>query len=454
MTVDEPTVEAAQQAKCAACGRRRTDDRVCTPCRATITEQLGYLLAAHRQLPVAQVPAKGGETDRVRSSKSAPLPLRLDPLSLGAAGADESDVAETFIPKMRVWTEPKVVPLLTGGVYVDTEVDVTHRERYLVPAGDQGGQPSITAWAKAWVADWRAEFNHSKPQPPALKLRPAAPQPEPRVGAGWVRTDTARSLLTQYLAAIRGAGQREIVRDVLGLDTHLPPSGEPDPVAREWAHRYGEARDALELVNDVKYLRTWLDEACEKHPDIALFASSLRSLDRALKTVLGDRDDKVWLGRCPVGHRHEGHTFGRALYDRDSEQATVCGAPLWREPFTSIVVCPRCGQETPERDLLTLSGWIRVAWPVDLRRRYPVDEVDEIQWATGGKKFGGEPGPPDLRMPCCGDCGRPVAVEWKECTERADVDTLPDGKRVPRRMWRIASTFCPWPGCGTEQAAA
>ncbi len=453
MTVDESPDTPA----CVCCGHRRTDDRVCTPCRTTIGTQLTYLLAAHRQLPVAQIPVKGGG-EKVRTSKSAPLPLRLDPLSLGADGAPDTDVPETFIPKMRVWTEPRVVPLLTvvdgERVYVDTEVDVTHRERYLIPAGDQAGQPSITAWASAWVADWRAEFGHSKPSPKPLKLRPAAPQPEPRVGAGWVRTDSARSLLTQYLAAIREAGQREIVRDVLGLDTHLPPSGEPDPVAREWAHRYGEAHDILQLVANVRYLTTWLDEACEKHPDITLFAATLRSLDHALKSVLGDRDDKVWLGRCPVGHRHEGHVFGRELRDRETGEPVVCGAPLWREPFASIVACPRCGHETVERDLLNLSGWVRVAWPVDKRRRYPVDEVDEIQWATAGKRFGGEVGQPDLRMPCCDDCGRPIGVEWKECTERADVDTLPDGKRVPRRMWRIVRTFCPWPGCGQNRLAS
>lgn len=63
-----------------------------------MAQQITYLLTAHTRLPLAQIPTRG-DGERVRTSRSAPLPLRLDPLSLTGGGwadafADQDTAAE------------------------------------------------------------------------------------------------------------------------------------------------------------------------------------------------------------------------------------------------------------------------------------------------------------------------------------------------------------------------
>lgn len=410
---------------CACCGRRTTSDRVAPACIARMHDELAYLLPALRALPLAMVPGRGGG-EKVRTSRSAPLPLRVDPLSLAAGGGE---VRDAYVPAVE--SEP-AIKVVRG-----EQVTVIVRRRVMVPADDQAGSLPLVAWASAWVADWRAEFGHAPAAAPAPRLVPPTVI-RPVVGAGWLRTPVARTVLIGYLAAVRDAARREIARDVLGLGdaSALPDGADPDPSAREWAIRFGQPSESLALAQHVGYLRTWLPHAAEEHPDIALFARALSALVKACRFVLGDIDDRSWLGRCPTGYRtHDGQIVGRLLHDRDSGDEIVCGAGLWHEPATSKLVCPRCGTETDSRGLLPLSGHIRQAWPVDRRRRYTTDEADALAYAAQGQR-------PDLRMPTCGDCGRAIGVRWKPATERSDT----------QRMWRIDGTYCP-ARCGEDEGS-
>ncbi len=442
----------APKTPCHVCHRRTTTDRVCHPCQTTMGEQLAYLQTAHRRLPVAQIPTRGGDQQKVRATRTAPLPLRLDPLSLTADGRDDTDVHDAFVPAFTVRVERRTIQVLTMvnvgtedkptmmPQYVDREQDVTVREpvlgpggrRMLVAAGDQGGVLPLPVWTQAWVADWRHTFGHSVPATPAPRYVGEQTQ-TPVVGAGWLRTPAARQVLAHYLAALETAARRDYTRDVLGLNTHHPVDrgGEQDPTARAWTIRYGHAPQHLALGNDVRYLTTWLAEACDRHPDIGVFAAALRGLHAACTRVLGDLDDKTYLGRCPTGHvLPDGAVAGRELVDRATGERTVCGTHLWHDPHVSVVACPRCRHEYGPQDHQRLAGWIRRAWPVDRKRRYTLPEANDIQFASSGR-------PTELRMPRCPDCGRPVVVEWARATERGD----------PESMWRIAEVGCP-AGCG------
>lgn len=467
----------APKTPCAVCHRRPTTDRACAGCVTLMTEQLAYLQVAHRRLPLAQIPTRSGDQEKVRATRSAPLPLRLDPLSLTADGRDDSDVHDAFVPATTTRVERRTVPELTmvntgtddeptmTPTYVDRECDVTVREpvltgdgrRVLVAAGDQGGVLPLPVWTRAWVLDWRTLFGHSVPVEPVPRLVAPAVEVPPFVGAGWVRTPFARALLARYLAAVHDLARREMVRDRLGIGAghrtrmveergairyvgdparpHQPDAAgaEPDPTAREWTIRYGQAPEHLALGVDVRYLTTWLAEACDRHPDIAMFAASLRGLHAACARVLGDADDKTYLGRCPTGHvLPDGTVAGRELTDRSTGEPTVCGTHLWQDPHVSVIACPRCRHEYGPREHLRLAGWIRLAWPVDRRRRYTLPEADDIQSASAGQAT-------DLRMPRCPDCGRPMAVAWARATERGDRES----------MWRIAEVTCP-AGCDAD----
>jgi hypothetical protein len=444
-------VEPAEHQPCAVCQRPRCSpkgcrchDRVCPRCRTDLDEQLAYLAAAPRRLPLALVRGQGGG-EKVATSKSAPLPLALDPLSLTAGGRLDDEVRDAFVPHITVWTTVETVQLGTrdehGQMHPrDHEVLVTHRHRELVPAGDQHGPLPLAVWARAWAADWRDQFGHSAPAERTGTTHPSAAG-APKVGPGWLRTPATRRLLSTYLDAYRSAAVRTLAADVLGLGPAVTAGerdqrGEDhDPLAREWGHRYAEPSSDPAFALDIGYLRTWLGHACDQHPDIGHFAAALRALTTAVRHTLGDRDDRVYLGRCPTGYRlPDGTLAGRELHDRDTGEPVVCGAALWHEPTASVIVCPRCHHEYGEREHLRLAGWIWRAWPIDRRRRYTLDQANDIQQASLG-------GATELRMPRC-EHGRPVAVTWRDATEPGDFDLL-GGRKVARRMRRIAAVGCP-----------
>jgi hypothetical protein len=457
---------------CAVCHRNRCSpkgcrchDRACPGCKATLDEQLEYLAVANKRMPLALVRGAGGG-EKVRTSKTAPLPLNLGPLSLTAAGRTDDEVRDAFVPKTDTWTTIEritVTEYAADGTPAIREQDVElihrgpvldeHGRRVLIPAGDQHGPLPLDVWARGWALDWRTEFGHSIPGEPQRRLVRPKPAPGPRVGPGWLRSPVARSALDAYLAAIRRAATRTLAADVLGIGPAVTSAqrdvlGEDhDPLAREWGHRYGDPASNPRLAADVGYLRTWLGHACEHHPDVAGFAEALRALVTAVKHTLGDRDDREYLGRCPTGYRlPDGTRAGRELHDRETGDPTVCGAALWQDPAASVIACPRCHQEFSEREYLRLAGWIWLAWPIDRRRRYTLDQCNDIQQATLGGKT-------DLRLPVC-EHGRPVAVTWRDATEPGDYDKV-NGRRVPRRMRRIADVDCATGGAlHTEQAAS
>ncbi len=77
------------QVPCAVCGRETDLPMTCRPCRNRVR---GFLLALPElvaQTWMARHPAqRGGESDRVQTSKSAPIPLRLDVLNLLGPSAE------------------------------------------------------------------------------------------------------------------------------------------------------------------------------------------------------------------------------------------------------------------------------------------------------------------------------------------------------------------------------
>lgn len=370
--MSQPEPRPDDRPACVVCRRRRTDTRVCQGCTDLMAGQLGELPELERRLPLAQVRAQGvGE--RVSGSRSAPLPLRIDPLSLTAGD-----------PRVADWT---------------------------VDQADQSGDLPIGAWVDAWAWDWRRTFGHALPERSEPRLAPERPAPAVTVGAGWLRTPAAREALSRYLAEIEAAARRDLARLLLGLGDALPRGERPeDPVADEWAVRWRDAGRHVQLGTHVRYLTTWLDHACDTHPDVVTFAASLRALVGSAHAALGDGDDLTYLGRCPV-----------PLLDRETGVEAPCGAGLWSDPHVSVITCNRCKTETPERGWLRLAGAIRRVWPLDPRRRYTRAETEALAGT----------------VPCQG-CGVPLDLRWVGATERRDA----------RAMWRLTATVCP-AACGT-----
>lgn len=391
---------------CAVCRRRPGDPRVCQPCTARMDTQLGELGDLWPRLPLAQLPAATGlGGDRVRTSKTAPLPLRLDALSLTAGGTGEA--RHTYVPAVRTWTSSIDVTVTTTGDDGQPVTDIRtvttwHRELLrdergrpvMVPAGDQAGVLPIATWLQVWEAEARRALGHAQPAgPESARLAPPAPDRLPQLGLGWLRDDHSRQVLHDYLGAVIAATQREINRVVLGLGTREERAAatERDPAAEEWALRYRSADRAASVRHRLRYLRTWLPTLSEQLPDVDVLAASLAHLLGACRAVLGDHDDRQYLGRCP-----------EPWTDRGTGEEQVCGAELWHEPHVSLIRCPRCHAETSPDGYLWLGKRIRAVWPVDARRRYTEAERDETV------------------APPCADCTLPLAVEWREVTARRD----------------------------------
>ena len=159
------------------------------------------------------------------------------------------------------------------------------------------------------------------------------------------------------------------------------------------------------------YLTQWLAEATDRPQAFADFAASLRTLTGALRAALGDIDDVEYLGRCPD-----------EAEDRATHARSVCGAPIWHDPYASVITCPRCRTETGRDRSIWLARRILDAWPIDRRRRYPRGLIDILRDST------------------CGTCATRLDVEWIDATERADRE----------RFWRPGRLTCPT-GCEVAQ---
>jgi hypothetical protein len=207
------------------------------------------------------------------------------------------------------------------------------------PVLDQVGQLPVAVWLGAWARDWRDMFGHD-------------PRPRGRQPGGVVSSD--RRMAARLLDSAAWERVERVNPD--------HPDGEPivewlnrprptDVVDAEWRSRFGVAAGDQVVVTDAGYLAATLGWACEQHPDIGGFLTQLRAVVGAVRAAVGERSDLVYLGRCP-----------EVLRDRETGGEEPCGAHLVQDAHVSLVVCPRCRAETPERRWLWLAGRIRATW--------------------------------------------------------------------------------------------
>lgn len=387
---------------CIVCNRRApARGYVCDGDRAGMAKMLTDLPRKLAALAVQLVPGQAVAGERVATSRiGSPTPARLDALSLLGPGSEY--VIAGMHPLIRRWQTQRTVEVTVEfgpdkGKKVLRTVTEWHQELVRDQAGgvvmaedhDQVGVVPPVEWLDAQVRAWRRHFGHSVPQRTFRTLG-----------------QSSRGRLTEQADTAIGAM-------VAGLET----AGR-DVLADEWEVRFGESPRYAAVGTDIRYLLTWLDEACDTNQHLAAFAFELRSLTAELTRVLGEQPDQQWLGRCPT-----------PITDVNTGQSRACGAGLWQDPYTGVytngshsgpgqVQCPRCHSTWAQRELLHLAREIRKAWPIDRRRRYHRNEIE------------------DLIPPACPDCGQPVRVFFREVTASAD----------DRRWWRPDRIVCPQ-GC-------
>jgi hypothetical protein len=372
--------------QCVVCRRREpASGHVCTEDRNRINTWLDDLPRKMALLPLMLVPGQSPPGEKVTQSRvGSPVPTNLDVLSLVGPGA---------LPvQVRRWSVSRQVRVeIRAGAYTHTtNRQVTQWFQELVRDPDTGQPVKVTdddqagvlppaEWLDQWVRRWRLAFGHKVP-------------------ARTVKVHRVQLTAREYQRA---------VEQFLSRHPHARRVTVDDPLADEWETRRDAHPPAQAPTWDVAYLRTWLDEACERGDiDLASFTAELLSLSAELTRVLGEWPDQQWLGRCPA-----------VITDRADDSRATCGAGLWQDPHASVVECPRCHSAWgPQRvQLVHLAAEIRRAWPLDRRRRYHVEEIDA------------------LRPIGCAACTQPVRITWQEVTATGD----------DRRWWRPVSTRCP-----------
>jgi hypothetical protein len=348
---------------------------VCARCRHQTTEQLAALPGLRARLRTALVPGSGGGGERVSTGKGeAPMPARLAALSLLANGSDEARCL--FVPAVLVWT---TVEADGSKRWHREQVRDRTGRRVMALADDQTGVLPVATWLRSWALEWRAALGH-----------------------------TAGAVLPRFVGRSAPEHRQRIGADQLGIARAAAVADRPDdPVEQDWDDRWPATGWGRNTQAHHAYLSEWLPEACERMPHIGDFAASLRTLTGALRAALGDIDDVEYLGRCPED-----------VTDRACGATTVCGAPIWHDPYASVITCPRCHTETSQERRIWLARRILDAWPIDRRRRYPRGLIEV------------------LRRPACITCSSLLRVEWVNATEHADRE----------QFWRPGAVTCPL-GC-------
>lgn len=342
---------------------------------------------------------------------------------------------------------------------------VTTARPRLVLDDDQVGSIPPAEWLDMWVRRWRLALNYTtSPLRAQVNLTVAADQRQ-RVDRATIaqrlrsaRQSPALMPAVAQLIAIQRAYENHLQRakfavrmGLMGLRYdgpehqarvaaalgagQLPAEGIPpgatftpvhDPVAADWAMRYGYAGVAAAVEVDAGKLSEWLPLAADTdHDDVdlAVFATELGGLHRELEHVLGETSDDQWLGKCPA-----------KLRDADGEETDqLCGAGLWQDPYRSRVDCPRCHTSWPQRDWMYLATMIRISWPIDRRRRYYQGDKVAAEKAIRDRAESG------ARGYRCRGCERILAVEWAETTRRGELT----------RTWSPVRLACPG-GCLSE----
>jgi hypothetical protein len=417
---------------CTICRKQQpTEGRVCNPCRLSIGAHLDRLLSRLTELPLHLAPSSAPPGERVATSRTgSPTPARLDVLSLLGRGAVVTGDLGAQRPLVRRWYTNREVDVSQRGVPSSTVVITEWHQEFvrdpetgapvMVADDDQVGLIPPREWLGQQVDAWRAVLGRYRP--PAARVS-AAEQPGEQLGdeaLRWLlRYAPPGVVVNAWMARVMvdayRHGRAQLIAGMSpGYAGNRPAEvREEDPLADEWRIRFGEAGPARAPAENVRYLRSRLDLVCDRDDlaiDLHRFVTELRSLNAELGRALGEKSDQEYLGRCPS-----------TVTDRETGTSGPCGASIWQEPFASVVTCPRCRSTHGPRvvDLIRLAQDIRRVWPLDRRKRYGLDDVDQV---------------PDVPCP---KCGQKVYVYWRDVT----------GTDEGWRTWFVvAGVMCPG-GC-------
>jgi len=313
---------------CHLCSRDG-DTTLCPTCTRRTTTWLTDLPRLYAQLPAALTPA-GGLRDGGSGSKrpEAPMPLRGDALSLLAPGSANGDVRMAFEQAVYTWSEDVNIPGIGWREVYHRELLYDPHDRPILQPiatqlADQVGPAPVAAWLGWWAADWRERYGWDGIQLDDLP--------------GWADAPAHPGLYLQL--ALSASGR---------VHGRIPG----DPVDAEARARFGTPDLDAAVYLDAQYLARRLPTAVD-HPDLPDFLTQLRAQHGALLAVLGERDDLVYLGRCP-----------EPLLDRLAGEERPCGAQLWQDPYVDLIRCPRCRVQTAKAGWLGLAKRIRATWGV------------------------------------------------------------------------------------------
>lgn len=456
---------------CLICSKPLTpDDRhVHAGCRDRIRGQLADLPRKLAALTLQLVPGLAPAGDRVSTTRvGSPTGARLDVLSLTGPGSTHiADYGGLLGYQMIRWREiehakvravivvdppepadpdrpgrarrrfpiARTVEVVQDVVTWHAEVELDDAgDPYTVAGDDQVGSLPPAEWADSWARMWQQLTGYSPTSvhwswakgggKSTAMVTAAAAHLDVAWLAGGPAGRAAVSALGVLHHTVRQHAADLTAGRVDGLNGRRQYDG--DPLLADWTLRFGNTV-RVPAAAPVRYLLRWLDHACDDPDDrfaVADLAAELRIVTAELARVLGERDDKVWIGRCPA-----------LITNLTSGETRRCGGHLWEDPYVGTVYvdgqpvgvriqCPRCRTAWGPRryELLVLAQEIRAAWPVDRTRRYTAAEIA------------------NLVMPACPSCGRPVHIGWRDVTSTRDT----------RPRWRPVTAGCP-AGCPDAQ---
>jgi hypothetical protein len=421
---------------CLVCHYRNAET-VCAEDRRLLAKQLAAIPKKLTTLTLQLMPGNDTDGPRVAASRvEAPLPIRLDALSLIAAGSEQ--VTSPLHPLIRRWsvtTTIRVQTVVRGETITEQRriqqwfsepVNGPDGTPVLVPDDDQIGSIPPREWLDMTVRAWRSQLGHHVP-PRTTKAISARlggthgpitiwPAPRPAAARQLTQAEQVRFLL---LLLRTPAGRRTFylvraLRVIAQRALPAPAAAEPiDPLAAEMQRRFGAADQVGSAEWDVKYLLTWLDTACDRDLGIAEFAAELGAITAELDRALGNEPTQTRIGRCPAFLLEEHLT-------NDDEPPLItrrpCGAELLHEPGWAQVPCPRCHSVWDVRGpaAIRTAREIRRVWPIDRHRKYTADEIDRLNY------------------PRCHSCTTQVTVRWREVTDPRDKS----------RTWQPTSARC------------
>jgi hypothetical protein len=289
---------------CHGCGRTNSGaPHVCENCRQRAAEQLAELARHAPLLPMALIPGATRDSGGVKTTKSdsAPLPLRLDAFSLLAAG--------TFDPDLR-------------------------------EGASQVGIVPLRVWLEEWYEAWAERYHFG-------------PRVAPRVNIPAVKHSAAPGGSAALMRRLLTASKIVVEMHHGPGDGYKVTANIADTTDAEYAARFGRP-PATALVDMIAALASRLDAACDDGDDIADFLTGLRIMLGACRAVLGERSNLTFIGPCP-----------ERRIDRETGSEGPCGGAIWQDAYVSLIRCPRCKHDWPDKEWLALGARIRAQRPTE-----------------------------------------------------------------------------------------